>query len=278
MSQLTKSEFVESIFDRIPNNANNDLAEKVIIGFLLDTVQSGKLYKYRSVNEHSLSNLKEGTLFCAAPSSFNDPFDCQIGLDIKSYFSDLFNEELTPVESYLEKFKQVCTGEIPITACSEHEQTVFTSWQNSKNLMAFLNECRTNSVDPCDLGLILLENFNIVVELMLPLLSSEQLRTQMSSSLKLFPSLLSRMTPEGKLLIAQENATYEDFARSLGIHDDADEITLTRLMYQSQRPDDASAAIKMDTDLARVNAEMKEVMDKNYRVGCLCTDYKNRLM
>lgn len=86
------------------------------------------------------------------------------------------------------------------------------------------------------------------------------------------------MTPDGKLLIAQENATYEDFARSLGIQDDADEITLTSLMYQSQRPDDASAAIKMDTDLARVNVEMKDVMDKTYRVGCLCTDYKNRLM
>lgn len=278
MSQLTKSEFVETIFDRIPNNANNDLAEEVIIAFLLDSVQSGKLYKYRSVNEHSLSNLKEGTLFCAAPSSFNDPFDCQIGLDIKSYFGDLFNEELAPVESYLEKFKRVCSGEISITACSEHEQSVFQSWQNSNNLMPFLNECRTNNVDPCDLGIMLLGNFNIVVELMLPLLSNEQLKTQMSSSLKLFPSLLSRMTPEGKLLITQENATYEDFARSLGIQDDADEITLTRLMYQSQRPDDASAAIKMDTDLARVNAEMKEVMDKNYRVGCLCTDYKNRLM
>lgn len=278
MDHLAKSEFVESIFDRIPNNANNDLAEKVIIGFLLDTVQSGKLYKYRSVNERSLSNLKEGTLFCATPSSFNDPFDCQIGLDIKSYFSDLFNEELTPVESYLEKFKQVCRGEIPMIACSEHEQSVFRSWQNSKNLMPFLNKCCTNSVDPCDLGIMLLGNFNIVVELMLPLLSSEQLRTQMSSSLKLFPSLLSRMTPEGKLLIAQEKATYEDFARSLGIQDDADEITLTSLMYQSQRPDDVSAAIKMDTDLARVNAEMKEVMDKTYRVGCLCTDYKNRLM
>lgn len=278
MDHFAKSEFVESLFDHIPNNANNDLAEKVIIGFLLDNINGGKLYKYRSVSKHSLANLKEGTLFCSAPSAFNDPFDCQIGLDIKSYFSDVFSRELEPVESYLERFKQVCTGEIPITACSEHEQTVFTSWQNSKNLMAFLNECRTNSVDPCDLGLILLENFNIVVELMLPLLSSEQLKTQMSSSLKLFPNLLNRMTPDGKFLIVQENATYEDFARSLGIQDDADEITLTRLMYQSQRPEDASAAIKMDTDLARVNAEMKEVMDKTYRVGCLCTDYKNRLM
>ena len=162
--------------------------------------------------------------------------------------------------------------------CSEHEQSVFESWQNSNNLMSFLNECRTSSVDPCDLGIMLLGNFNIVVELMLPLLSSKQLRTQMSSSLKLFPNLLNHITPEGKLLITQEDATYEDFARSLGIKDDADEITLTSLMYQAQCPDNASAAIKMDTDLVRVNTEMKEVMDKTYRVGCLCTDYKNRLM
>ena len=126
-----------------------------------------------------------------------------------------------------------------------------------------------------------LTNGNITLqlaELMLPLLSNEQLRAQMTSSLKLFPGLLRRMTPEGKLLIAQENATYEDFARSLGINDDADEITLTRLIYQTQQPDDPSSAIKLDIDLAQASTEMKTVMDQSYRVGCLCTEYKNRLM
>jgi hypothetical protein len=209
---------------------------------------------------------------------FNDPFDCQIGLDINSYFAEMFNQELSPIDSYLDKFKKICLGEISINACSAHEQLIFTNWQNSKNLMPFLKQCLSNSVNPCDLGTLLLENFNIITELMLPLFSNEQLRSQMSSSLKLFPGLLRRMTLEGKLLIAQENATYGDFARSLGINDDADEITLTRLIYQTQRPDDPYAAIKLDIDLARISAEMKEVMDKMYRVGCLCTDYKNRLM
>jgi hypothetical protein len=278
MNHISKADFVDTIFDQIPSNASNDFAEKVILGFLIDLVPSGKLYKYRPVNKNSLSNLRNGTLFCAVPSSFNDPFDCQIGLDISSYFAEIFNQELSPIESYLDKFKKVYCGKIQISDCSEHEQLVFTSWQNSKNLMPFLQQCLSNPVDLYNLGIIFLENFNIVAELMLPLLSNEQLRAQMTSSLKLFPGLLRRMTPEGKLLVAQENATYEDFARSLGINDDADEITLTRLIYQTQQPDDPSAAIKLDIDLAQASTEMKAVMDQSYRVGCLCTEYKNRLM
>lgn len=278
MNQLTKSEFVETIFDRIPHNANKNLAENVIMDFLLDNVPNGKLYKYRSVNQYSLSNLRDGTLFCSAPSSFNDPFDCQIGINLKSYSSEVLNQELSSIESYFEKFIQIYTGEMQLDSCFQNEQAIFISWQNSKNLMSFLDQCYSNRVNPYDLKKLLLDNFNIVAELMLPLISNEQLRSQFSSSFDLFPSLLNRMTPEGKLLLTQNDATYEDFARSLGIKDDVDDITLIRLMYQAQQPDNSSAAIKMDIDLARVCTDMKAVVDKTYRVGCLCTDYKNRLM
>ena len=278
MNHISKAEFVETIFDHIPQNASNDLAEKVIIGFLLDHVPSGKLYKYRTISENSLSNLSDGTLFCAVPSSFNDPFDCQIGLDINSYFEEMFSQELSPIESYLDRFKKVCHGDIQISDCTEHEQSVFTSWQKSKNLMSFLQQCRSKAIAPCDLGILLLENFNIVAELMLPLLLNQQHKEQMSISLKQFSNLLKYMTPEGKLLITQENATYEDFARSLGINADADEITLTRLIYQAQQPEDPSSAIKLDVDWTRISEELKDIVDKTYRVGCLCTDYKNRLM
>ena len=89
MNHFSKAEFVDTIFDRIPSNASNDFAEKVILDFLRYHVPSGKLYKYRSITEHSLSNLKNGTLYCAKPSSFNDPFDCQIGLDISRGETDL---------------------------------------------------------------------------------------------------------------------------------------------------------------------------------------------
>lgn len=36
------------------------------------------LYKYESINEYSLRNLKNAQIFFNAPSSFNDPFDCSL--------------------------------------------------------------------------------------------------------------------------------------------------------------------------------------------------------
>lgn len=43
------------------------------------------LFKYESINEYSLRNLKNASLFFNAPSSFNDPFDCSILLDSLTY-------------------------------------------------------------------------------------------------------------------------------------------------------------------------------------------------
>jgi len=37
-----------------------------------------KLYKYESVNTHSLSNLKKQQIYFSKPKNFNDPFDCSI--------------------------------------------------------------------------------------------------------------------------------------------------------------------------------------------------------
>ncbi len=36
------------------------------------------LYKYEPINEYSLRNIKNATLFFNAPASFNDPFDCSL--------------------------------------------------------------------------------------------------------------------------------------------------------------------------------------------------------
>lgn len=57
------------------------------------------LYKYESINEYSLRNLKNATLFFNAPSSFNDPYDCSLS-EASFVFDDndrveLFNHMLS---------------------------------------------------------------------------------------------------------------------------------------------------------------------------------------
>ena len=90
MTNEEKREFVGKIYDLIQEGnidelAQNDILERKIMDVLMADSNGWKLYKYRAVNKYSLKNLKNGTLYCACPSSFNDPFDCKVGLDIFSF-------------------------------------------------------------------------------------------------------------------------------------------------------------------------------------------------
>lgn len=277
-ADLEKLDFIKTIFEQIPQNSSNEHTRQEVLRFLLAHVQNGRLYKYRACNKNSFSNLKEGTLHCALPSFFNDPFDCQVGIDFNSYISEKFGQELAPIDAFLNKFIQVYDEKIFLSSCTEQEKKVFDKWLRSKNLMLFLDEHRGRDITESELGEVLLNNFHIVIEILLGFMADSELKEQMATSLNMMPGLLKNMSPDGVMRIADENATYEDFARSLGVNEDADEITLTKLMYQSQHPEDALTATKMDEDLARANKEMGQAIDKTFRVGCLCTDYKNRLM
>lgn len=42
-----------------------------------------KLYKYRSINEYSLKNLEEDSIWLSDPKSFNDPYDCSFHHKVK---------------------------------------------------------------------------------------------------------------------------------------------------------------------------------------------------
>ena len=106
-------------------------------------------------------------MYCAAPSSFNDPFDCQIGFDFHSYISEAFGRELAPVDDYLIKFLKVYDGDQTLNSCTDSEKRVFDRWFNSPNLMAFLEQYREKDIDKTNLGAILLNNFGIVIEILL---------------------------------------------------------------------------------------------------------------
>lgn len=48
------------------------------------------LYKYRSVNDYSLSNLKEDSAWCTHAANFNDPYDSSLCFDFSSDFMNSF--------------------------------------------------------------------------------------------------------------------------------------------------------------------------------------------
>lgn len=48
------------------------------------------IFKYRSVNESSLKNLEDGTIWLADPKSLNDPYDCAHTIDMDGLSQDLW--------------------------------------------------------------------------------------------------------------------------------------------------------------------------------------------
>lgn len=55
-----------------------------------------KLYKYRAVNDYSISNLEDDTVWCTHAASFNDPYDSSLCFDFnQNVINDAFTESLS---------------------------------------------------------------------------------------------------------------------------------------------------------------------------------------
>ncbi|WP_217522069.1 DUF2971 domain-containing protein [Vibrio metschnikovii] len=81
------------------------------------------IYKYRVVNENSIKNLEEDTIWLADPSSFNDPYDCAHSVDFSrvhkyrnsAFFSEYFEGEGSDIKLNKEQKDEVSTSEDPIS-------------------------------------------------------------------------------------------------------------------------------------------------------------------
>ena len=272
-----KLEFVESIFDKIPIDANNNYAKKIIIDFLLENTNKGKLYKYRHVNNYALDNLKNNTLFCASPSTFNDPFDCKIGIDFSSYMEYQFSPAMEQLGYLVEKFISI-KCQLSSTTCSDEEKTIFKKWENSTKLMLLFKRIITENISEEEFINVFISDPNIITDLLCGIKESTISNSQLDSSIAMLPDLLTKTKPQSLSSIVSKESSFADFTKSFGIVDDADEITLTKHIFQQYYPEKSNLVEQMDQNLNIANKNLIDMMDTMFKLGCLCTDYKNNLM
>ncbi|WP_213305999.1 DUF2971 domain-containing protein [Paraburkholderia sacchari] len=73
------------------------------------------IFKYRGVNENSLKNLRENTVWLADPRSFNDPYDCSSFVDFDRMANAIFkNPPKMLVEKLTKHFSEDCVAEIEV--------------------------------------------------------------------------------------------------------------------------------------------------------------------
>ena len=110
LSNEEKGRFVKLLIEKIPNKIDEDTLYSEIHRFLMADTSCGRLYKYRSFNEKALNNLENQTLYGALPSTFNDPFDSKIGIDLQSFMEAKYNLEFDVLEKIFADYLAVLYG------------------------------------------------------------------------------------------------------------------------------------------------------------------------
>ena len=245
-----------------------------------DTNMSGKLYKYRSFDKkrRSLKSLKTGTLYCAPPDSFNDPFDCKIGVTLTSLAQVVIGPIFEVANEIAEILPSILSGDRSIASCSKDEQQILNKLLASKELVAFLEENRTEEISDLQIATLIKAQPNIFVQLIHAVIADEFFSSMLGPATKMIPHILESITTEGMVTLLTKEPTYEVMAQAMGIEADADEINLSlrigeKLFPELQAERDQTRAILDDLE-RRVISKTNTL----FRVGCLCTDYRNALM
>lgn len=285
MTNEEKRAFVGKIYDLIPEGnidelAQNDILERKIMDVLMADSNGGKLYKYRDVNKYSLKNLKDGTLYCASPSSFNDPFDCKGGLDIFSFLQARYEISFLECITLFNKYFDLHNGKVNSKiACGEEEKKVFEYWTKSILIQSYMkgeNESQYESENEFQL---FLENIDLFIEILRGFALYKIYETE---TVELIKILESGRGYKGPAIENNSFDTYkealEDLVKKDGKENDADEISLIKSLRLSQNPEDALKVNKMDEDLDIISKNLARDIDEQFRVGCLSTTFKNHLL
>ncbi len=278
VSPQEKREILNQLID-LSNQKDNANFQKKLIELLLKDTNNGKLYKYRYFDNdgYSLDNLTAGTLHCASPLSFNDPFDCKIGITLSSIIQAKYETEFDIMMEIYNKFLLYIKEGLDIEACTCNERSIIEKLLCNEKIMNFATKDYGDITEE-QVAEILYKNGDVIIELLQVFADDEIFSNSLGVCQKMIPQLIERISPDGMLLISKSDATYEDFAKANGVTEDTDEIELTMLMSQKMYPEHEIARQDI-TEL--INDKIFQINDKLvelFLIGCLCTDFKNRLM
>ena len=280
ISKEEKREFINKLIALAAQPDGKTLAQEELHKMLLRDTTGGKLYKFRSFDKkgYAIKSVKTGTLHCSKPTVFNDPFDCKIGVTFQSIYQALYGEEFELIASVFDLFVGVVHKEVENQNLSSDEQRLVQRLLNSELLTSFAAEYRGAAKTEEEMGQLLYDNAIVIVELLQTVLEDEVFGPSLRISAQMFPRIIEQLTPEGMLQVSDDDATFEDYARANGIMEDDDEIGLTMRMSEKISPELVFARADVERLLVDMEQKITSKMCETFLVGCLCTNFKNRLM
>ena len=275
-----KKEILTNLIFNISLDDDASEIQTKLYDLLLRDTREGKLYKYRTFDEkgYSLGNFEAGTLHCSKPSDFNDPFDCKIGVTFQSLYAAKYGTEFDILCDILNRFIQVVHKEVELVDCNEDEQRIIAKLLENDVLLNFVLENYGVAHLDEEAEEIVRKNAVAILILMKTVLEDQKFSPSLGICASILPKLMETYSQTGFLSSTGENVSFEDFARANGIVEDTDEIGLTVLLCQKINPVLAGASEDVQSYIDNMEKQICDKTANLFLIGCLCTDYKNRLM
>lgn len=236
-----------------------------------------KLYKYRTFDADgfALDNLKTQTLRCSRRSTFNDPFDCRVGLDFDSFVSAFIDIDTERIAGLFQKFLLIVTNRAKYTDLSEADQAVIKRWKQSSELNEFCLRCNSGNIRPAYMRKLFAKKPELIYELVYGAMADGKYKEAFQKKKEEFEERTARLLSSSNMS-SLSKGVYESEAKRKGIITaDADQIELVSELYQDQDPD---VSQKIRETFASFDVQMADLFDNLLFIGSLCTDYRNPLM
>ena len=269
-----KKALVEAIVDCIIHKKDIVELHKKIHEMLLRDTVNGKLYKYRSFDRkgYSIKSIKDGTLYCSHPESFNDPFDCKIGITVFDYFERVNPKGSSLIRAVFEKLPKVMDGELDLKDCDDEERSLIEKVLQNNLFHQALNTHKNQSTDALSK-----DAQSFVAEALKSMILDEKFKDYNGSRVDELCKIVTTITPNN-IATVNNSSVRETLAIAFGLSPDADELDIMIKMGQTACPEHLHYFTTARKNLEDINTLSTKNMNKAFRACCLCTSFKNKLM
>lgn len=275
-----KKKFLEQWLACLGTNGQTPELQNQLYELLMRDTTNGKLYKYRSFDKkgYSIKSLKEGALYCASPAAFNDPFDCKIGITLSSLTQAIAGPVFAVMEDVLASLLDIIEEKKTLYECGDDEQRILARLLSNDVLMNTLRKIRDADISEGQRIKVLKNNSFVVFDLLQAVIADEFFAPILGPTAKVLPLIMENITMDGMEIMLTQGATYDLIAKAMGIPEDDDEIGLSMQISEKILPNQREDHTKSREIVADLEKNLIGAINKLFRVGCLCTNYKNSLM
>ena len=277
MFNQEKRERLSEILKKLTETQDNEACSLSLHALLLDDCD-GKLYKYMPIKDYTIRTITNNTLHFSSPAIFNDPFDCKVGIDYSSLIEALYLNEFDKIDSCFGNFLLLRSGRKTLDEIPAGQLSMIHQWERDKTLIDFLDKTDGASMSDEEIDKILFDNFDAVLGVIGPLIDDVAGEKNMPITSSTLSGILENLTEDGKMQLIQNKGTYSDYVKGFGVNIDADEIELTEKAYEQIHPENKEAIEQVRELFSTLEEKLNESLYSLFKVCCLCTSNKNKLM